>query len=84
VEREKQGNNSVGKVKRKAKNLTDLELNYFQLRVRISIRNDSRDKIGCNISEVIAKVHSILEITFSDDLYCFTTEYLSMKNKREI
>jgi hypothetical protein len=74
----------VGKVKRKAKNLTDLELNYFQLRVRISIRNDSRDKIGCNISEVIAKVHSILEITFSDDLYCFTTEYLSMKNKREI
>jgi len=62
----------------------DLELNYFQLLVRVSIRNDSRDKIGCNISEVITKVHSILEITFSDDLYCFTTEYLSMKNKREI
>ena len=57
---------------------------WDQLPDRVSIRNDSRDKIGCSISEVIAEVHSIPEITFSDDLYCFTIEYLSIKNKREI
>jgi hypothetical protein len=57
---------------------------WDQLPDRVSIRNDSRDKIGCSISEVIAEVHSIPEITFSDGLCCFTIEYLSIKNKREI
>jgi len=78
----------VGKVERKAKKPygfgAQLLSRWDQLPDRVSIRNDSRDKIGCSISDVIAEVHSIPEITFGDDLYCFTTEYLSIKNKKEI
>jgi hypothetical protein len=49
---------------------------------RVSIRNDSMDKIGCSISEVMAEVHSILKITFDDELYYFATEYFSMRKKK--
>jgi uncharacterized protein (DUF4213/DUF364 family) len=88
VEREKQENNVVGKIKRKAKNLMDLKLNCFHVGINYLIvfqsGMKSRDKIGCSISEVMAEVHSIPEITFGDDLYCFATEYLSMRNKREM
>ncbi|XP_011041083.1 PREDICTED: uncharacterized protein LOC105137151 [Populus euphratica] len=50
----------------------------------VSIRNDSRDKIGCSISEVMIEIHSIPDIIFGDDLYWFATEYLSRRNKREM
>jgi hypothetical protein len=42
------------------------------------------DKIGYSISEVMAEVHFIPGITFSDDLYYFATKYLSKINKREM
>ena len=50
----------------------------------VSTRNDSRDKIGCSISEVMTEIHSIPNIVFGDDLYYFATEYLSRRNKREM
>ena len=50
----------------------------------VSTRNDSRDKIGCSISEVMTEIHSIPDIVFGDDLYYFATEYLSKRNKREM
>ena len=57
---------------------------WDELLDRVSTRNDSRDKIGCSISEVMSEVHSIPEITFGDHLYCFATKYLSMRTKREM
>jgi hypothetical protein len=88
VEREKRENNAVGKVERKAKKPygfgAQLLLHWDQLIDRVLIRNDSRDKIGCSINEVMTEVHFIPEITFGDDLYCFATKYLSMRNKREM
>jgi hypothetical protein len=61
-----------------------LLLHWDQLIDRVLIRNDSRDKIGCSINEVMTEVHFIPEITFGDDLYCFATKYLSTRNKREM
>ena len=57
---------------------------FDELFDRVSTKNDSRDKIGCSISEVMAEVHSIPGITFGDDFYCFATKYLSKRSKREM
>jgi hypothetical protein len=57
---------------------------FDELFDRVSKKNDSRDNIGCSVREVMAEVHSIPGIDFGDDFYCFATEYLSNRTKREM
>jgi|UniRef100_A0A3N7HBV7 hypothetical protein len=80
--REQCGGQSRKKSKKPYRFGAQLLLHWDQLMDRVLIRNDSRDKIGCSINEVITEVHFVPEITFGDDLYCFATKYLSMRNKR--
>jgi hypothetical protein len=88
VEREKQENNRMGKVKKKSKKPykfgAQLLSHWDQLLNRVSIKNDSMDKIWCSISEVMTEVYSIPGITFNDELYYFATEYFSKRKKREM
>jgi len=42
------------------------------------------DKKGCSIEEVMKEFHSIEEVVFSNELYCFTIEFFMVRNIREI
>jgi len=42
------------------------------------------DKKGCSIEEVMKEFHSIEEVVFGSELYCFATEFFMVKNRREI
>jgi hypothetical protein len=78
----------MGKVKKKSKKPykfgAQLLSHWDQLLDRVSIKNDSMDKIWCSISEVMTEVYSIPGITFNDELYYFATDYFSKRKKREM
>jgi len=42
------------------------------------------DKKGYSIEEVMNEFHSIEEVVFSNELYCFTTEFFMVRNMREM
>ena len=41
------------------------------------------DKKGCSIEEVMTEFHSIEEVVFGSELYCFATEFFVVKNSRK-
>jgi len=54
----------------------------------ISTRSDYTssfmDNKWCSIEEVMAKFHSIDEVVFMNELYCFATEYFMVRSRREM
>jgi hypothetical protein len=42
------------------------------------------DKKECSIEEVMNEFHSIEKVVFSNELYCFTTEFFMVRNMREM
>jgi hypothetical protein len=42
------------------------------------------DNKWCSIEEVMAKFHSIDEVVFMNELYCFATEYFMVRSRREM
>jgi hypothetical protein len=55
---------------------------------RVSTKNECTssglDKKGCSIEEVMTEFHSIEEVVFSSELYCFATEFFMVRSRREI
>ena len=82
--REQYGMQSRKKIKKPSGVCDRLLSRVDELFDHVSTKNDSRDKIGCSVNEVMAEVHSIPGITFGDDLYCFATKYLSKRTKGEM
>jgi len=42
------------------------------------------DKKGCSIEEVMTEFHSIEEVVFGSELYCFATEFFMVRSRREM
>jgi len=42
------------------------------------------DKKGCSIEEVMTEFHSIEEVVFDSELYCFATEFFMVRSRREM
>ncbi|XP_061958943.1 L10-interacting MYB domain-containing protein-like [Populus nigra] len=42
------------------------------------------DKKGCSIEEVMKEFHSIEEVVFDSELYCFATEFFMVRSRREM
>jgi hypothetical protein len=42
------------------------------------------DKKGCSIEEVMKEFHSIEEVVFGSELYCFATEFFMVRSRREM
>jgi hypothetical protein len=42
------------------------------------------DRKRCSIEEVIAEFHSIDEVVFWSEFYCFATEYFMVRSKRKM
>ena len=42
------------------------------------------DKKGCSIEEVMKEFHSIEEVVFGSELYCFATEFFMVWSRREM
>jgi hypothetical protein len=42
------------------------------------------DKKGCSIEEVMKEFHSIKEVVFGSELYCFATELFMVRSRREM
>ena len=42
------------------------------------------DQKGCSIEEVMKEFHSIEEVVFGSELYCFATEFFMVRNRREV
>ena len=42
------------------------------------------DQKGCSIEEVMEEFHSIDEVVFGSELYCFATEFFMVRNRREM
>jgi hypothetical protein len=42
------------------------------------------DNKWCSIEEVMAEFHSIDEVVFRSELYCFATEYFMVISRREM
>uniref|UniRef100_A0A2K1XDM4 Myb/SANT-like domain-containing protein n=1 Tax=Populus trichocarpa TaxID=3694 RepID=A0A2K1XDM4_POPTR len=55
---------------------------------RVSTKNECTssglDKKGCSIEEVMTEFHSIEEVVFGSELYCFATEFFMVRSRREI
>ena len=66
--REQCGMQSRKKIKKPSGVCDRLLSRVDELFDHVSTKNDSRDKIGCSVNEVMAEVHSIPGITFGDDL----------------
>jgi len=42
------------------------------------------DKKGCSIEEVMKEFHSVEEVVFGSELYCFATEFFMVRSRREM
>jgi hypothetical protein len=42
------------------------------------------DKKRCSIEEVMTEFHSIEEVVFGSELYCFATEFFMVRSRREM
>jgi hypothetical protein len=42
------------------------------------------DKKGCSIEGVMKEFHSIKEVVFGSELYCFATEFFMVKSTRKM
>lgn len=42
------------------------------------------DKKGCSIEEVMKEFHSVEEVVFGSELYCFATEFFIVRSRREM
>jgi len=42
------------------------------------------DKKRCSIEEVMKEFHSIEEVVFDSELYCFATEFFMVRSRREM
>jgi hypothetical protein len=42
------------------------------------------DKKGCSIEKVMKEFHSIKEVVFGSELYCFATEFFMVRSRREM
>jgi len=56
---------------------------------RVSTKNECTSsgldkKKGCSIEEVMTEFHSIEEVVFGSELYCFATEFFIVRSRREI
>jgi hypothetical protein len=55
---------------------------------RVSTKNECTssglDKKGCSIEEVMTEFHSIEEVVFGSELYCFATEFFMVRSRREM
>jgi len=38
-------------------------------------------KKKCNMDEVVKEFHSIMEVVFSSELYCFATEFFMVRSR---
>jgi len=65
-----------------------LFLRLDQLVDRVSTRSECTssdwDEKGCSIEEAMKGFHSIEEVVFDNELYCFATEFFIVRSKREI
>ncbi|KAL9337380.1 hypothetical protein Peur_069149 [Populus x canadensis] len=44
----------------------------------------NRKRKGCSIEEVMKEFHSIEEVVFDSELYCFATEFFMVRSRREM
>ena len=56
---------------------------------RVSTKNECTSsgldkKKGCSIEEVMTEFHSIEEVVFGSELYCFATEFFMVRSRREM
>jgi hypothetical protein len=42
------------------------------------------DKKGCSIEEVMKEFHSVEEVVFGSELYCFATAFFMVRSRREM
>jgi hypothetical protein len=43
-----------------------------------------RKKEGCGIDKVMKEFHSIEEVVFESELYCFATEFFMVRSRRKM
>ena len=51
---------------------------------RVNARQVFWIKKGCSIEEVMKEFHSIEEVVFGSELYCFATEFFMVRSRREM